>query len=676
MPARGLALAKTGGSAFGGKQQILFSLVVIFVIIWSICLASFVPNSQAATFSSGDLIKASTSAVYYYGADGKRYVFPNEKTFKTWYADFSSVKMITDADLAAISIGGNVTYRPGVKMVKITTDPKVYAVASNGTLRWITTASLAASLYGANWATMVEDVPDSFFINYTVGAPINNVADYNPAATTAASVSINADKSLIVPTSGSVLTVSLASDTPIAENVPGGITLNFTKINFSATSGPISIKSIYVTRYGLSSNNDVTNIKFVNSIGEPIGSIGTLNANSKALLTFNPVLTINVNNPLSLYLKANIASTIPSGNTIALGIASASDISLVSGTVSGNFPIIGNYMGGVSLESNSVTLNPPDGILIAGRSKQGVASFKVSAGQAEDMDLNSVTITDTGSGKVANTWYLYASKRNDGLSISEPVASAIMDPGTKKAKFILPTNTIIVPASQSVILTAAVDVISVDGATVQNGDTLKAVVAAGTDIIATGKASGQQINGSAVTNSNTYYVLASWPYFTLDTASPSGTLVPGASTLLAIFDVTADAADQVDFLNAGTNTSGLANKLTVSIAHNCTAGVGLGLILKDESGNVLDTQPVDVCNSANVTFTFGNPKNFAIGAKATKKLYIYADARGAVNNGNSIQLRLDSSNPANLDFAINGSGNYQFAQFVFRSNIYANVLAH
>ena len=649
--------------------------VIAMAIFWSIGLAAFAPSAQATTFTSGDLIKASTSAVYYYGADAKRYVFPNEKTYKTWYADFSSVKMITDADLAAISLGGNVTYRPGVKMVKITTDPKVYAVASNGTLRWITTAALAASLYGANWAVMVEDVPDAFFINYNVGSPLNNVSDFSPAAATAAAISINADKSLIAPTTGPVLIVSLASDTPATENVPGGITLNFTKINFSATSSSVSIKSIYVTRYGLSSNNDVTSIKFTKASSETVGSIGTLNANSKALLTFNPVLTIDVNNPLSLYLKANIASTIPSGNTIALGIDLASDISLVTGTVSGNFPIIGNYMGGVSLESNSVTLNPPDGILIAGRNRQGVASFKVSAGQAEDMDLNSITITDTGTGKVANTWYLYASKRNDGLSISEPVATAIMDPGTKKAKFILPTNTIIVPASQSVTLTAAVDVILVDGVTVQNGDTLKAEVAAGTDIVATGKASGQQINGSPVTNSNTYYVLASWPYFTLDTASPSGTLVPGASTLLAIFDVTADAADQVDFLNAGTNTSGLANKLTVSIAHNCTAGVGLGLVLKDESGNVLDTQAVDVCNSSNVTFTFGNPNNFAIGAKATKKLYIYADTRGAVNNGNSIQLRLDSSNPANLDFAINGSGNYQFAQFAFRSNIYANVLA-
>ncbi|MFA5187873.1 MAG: hypothetical protein WC460_00750 [Patescibacteria group bacterium] len=648
--------------------------IVAMTILWSIGLSAFTPSAQAATINSGDLIKASTPAVYYYANDGKRYVFPNEKTFKTWYADFSSVKIITDAELSAISIGGNVTYRPGVKMVKITTDPKVYAVASNGTLRWITTASLATQLYGANWATMVDDVPDSFYVNYNVGSPINNLTDYNPAATTAASPSINADKSLIMPTVGSVLTVSLAPDTPAAGTVPAGTTVNFTKIIFSASNSAVSINSIYVTRFGLSTNNDVTNIQFVNTSNVAISSIASLGSDSKALVTFSPALIVNPNSPVSVYIRANISQTISSGNTIGLGINSASDIKLAPGTINGIFPMLGNYLGSSS-SANISGLTPPEGILIAGRSKQGVASFKVQAGQAEDMDLNSVTITDTGTGKVANTWYLYSSKRNDGISISEPVGTAIMDSVNKNARFILPTNTIIIPASQSVTLTVAVDAVLVDGVTVQNGDTLHAIVAAGTDIVATGKASGQQINGSAVLDSKIYYILASYPYFSLDAASPKGALVPGANTLLAIYDVTADSADEVDFLNAGTNTSGVANKLRVDIAHNCTAGLGLGLTLKDEAGNVLDTQAVDVCNSASATFTFGNPNNLAIAAGATKKLYIYADTQGATSAGDSIQLYLSDSNPANVDFAINGAGNYQFAQFIFRSNIYSNPLA-
>ncbi len=160
------------------RLSVLFFVIGLFLV--------FAPKAEAATIASGDLIKASQPAVYYYDSNGKRYVFPNEKTYKTWYGDFSTVKTITDAELAAISITANVTYKAGVKMVKITTDPKVYAVAKNGVLRWIKTESAAIALYGADWNTKVDDVPDSFFVNYTVGADIASASDFDKAVEMAA----------------------------------------------------------------------------------------------------------------------------------------------------------------------------------------------------------------------------------------------------------------------------------------------------------------------------------------------------------------------------------------------------------------------------------------------------------------------------------------------------------
>ena len=151
---------------------------------------------QAATVSVGSLIKASGPAVYYYGTDGKRYVFPNEATFKTWYADFSTVKTISDAELAAILIGGNVTYRPGVRLVKITTDPKVYAVSAAGTLRHVASEAVAIALYGSDWAKKVDDVPDPFFVNYKQGSEIASSSDFKPSEITAAASTISADRGL------------------------------------------------------------------------------------------------------------------------------------------------------------------------------------------------------------------------------------------------------------------------------------------------------------------------------------------------------------------------------------------------------------------------------------------------------------------------------------------------
>lgn len=131
--------------------------------------------SRAATSNctAGTRIKLATSkAVYYCGADGKRYVFPNDKVYYSWYPDFSGVTTVTPEVMASLQLGGNVTYRPGVRMVKITTDPKVYAVDRKGTLRWVMTSEIASAMYGTAWAKKVDDLSDAFFIDYRVGEPI------------------------------------------------------------------------------------------------------------------------------------------------------------------------------------------------------------------------------------------------------------------------------------------------------------------------------------------------------------------------------------------------------------------------------------------------------------------------------------------------------------------------
>jgi hypothetical protein len=174
--------------------------IITSIIVLAAALFMTTQSANAAeTIASGDLIKASTPAVYYYGADGKRYVFPTEKTFYSWYSNFDSVKTISDTDLASLPIGGNVTYRPGVRMVKITTDPKTYAIAAGGVLRHVTSEEIAIALYGSDWNTKIDDIPDTFFINYTIGDPIVSAPQFSPADVTLAATSINQDKNLENP---------------------------------------------------------------------------------------------------------------------------------------------------------------------------------------------------------------------------------------------------------------------------------------------------------------------------------------------------------------------------------------------------------------------------------------------------------------------------------------------
>ena len=150
----------------------------------------------SGSFNAGDLIKGSGDTVYYFAANGKRYVFPNAKTYFTWYVDFSTVKTISDGHLSTIPLGGNVTYRPGRKMVKVTTDPKVYVVDQGGFLRHVSAEQLALTLFGINWKNLIDDVPDAFFVNYRVGTPIQTASDYNPANVMTQTTTIAQDKQL------------------------------------------------------------------------------------------------------------------------------------------------------------------------------------------------------------------------------------------------------------------------------------------------------------------------------------------------------------------------------------------------------------------------------------------------------------------------------------------------
>ncbi|MEK7073605.1 MAG: invasin domain 3-containing protein [Patescibacteria group bacterium] len=122
-------------------------------------------------------------AVYFYGSDGKRHAFPNDKIYRTWYADFSSIQTINEALMGTISLGANVRYRPGARLVKLASVQDVYAVERGGGLLPLASESIAATLYGSAWASAVDDINEAFFFDYTVGQPITNPATYSPSAT-------------------------------------------------------------------------------------------------------------------------------------------------------------------------------------------------------------------------------------------------------------------------------------------------------------------------------------------------------------------------------------------------------------------------------------------------------------------------------------------------------------
>jgi len=145
---------------------------------------AYVRVDPALVYESGDLIKLKCigtpgvndpcRAVYQIGQGGLRHAFPNEKVFFTWHQSFDPVKTVTLGQMTAIPLGANMTYRPGSRLVKFLTDPKVYDVASVGVLRWVQTEMQAMKLYGSLWKQKIDDISDAFFGDYVIGVPMSD----------------------------------------------------------------------------------------------------------------------------------------------------------------------------------------------------------------------------------------------------------------------------------------------------------------------------------------------------------------------------------------------------------------------------------------------------------------------------------------------------------------------
>ncbi len=158
------------------------SFISIGALILFVVLALHSKLAHAA-LTYGDLVKGPNSdAVYYIGGDSKKHVFPDRKTFMTWYSDFSAVKSVTIAELDMYPSGKPVPFQAGTKLITHPNTARVYAVEYGGTLRFIPSEQCAISLYGSNWATLVQDVHEATFGSaYSIGTDIDCV--HHPVGT-------------------------------------------------------------------------------------------------------------------------------------------------------------------------------------------------------------------------------------------------------------------------------------------------------------------------------------------------------------------------------------------------------------------------------------------------------------------------------------------------------------
>jgi len=431
-------------------KKVFSSFVSMTTILWSVGGTLAFPSvASAATLNPGDLVKASGPAVYYYGADGKRYVFPNEKTYFSWYSDFSSVKTITDAELAAIMIGGNVTIRPGTKLVKITTDPKVYAVTGRcAMLHWIETEALAKTLYGDSWAQSVVDVPDSFFVNYSVGSSVNSpvhpdgqlvsyAGDTNTYMVwggskrnvTAAGMTANmlhagdAVPTTVVYTAGADVTgyeadladvactsqapvtgglsVALAPDTPAGQNVPrNASSVSLVKVNLTAGSDQALLNGLSFRRVGTGAAADFANVYLYDQNLQRLTTGRTINSTTH-VVEFNSLgISVPAGTTISVYLYGDFGVAAGStGGQHSMELTDAASVVISgTGTVSGSFPVRGNTftVGTTAAARVEITKGVQPTNPTIGTKDAEISNFRITA-NTNDVEVRQVTLYQSGS---------------------------------------------------------------------------------------------------------------------------------------------------------------------------------------------------------------------------------------------------------------------------------------
>lgn len=412
--------------------------------------AGLLQPSVAAAASAGDLIKGtSLSTVYYYGYDGMRYTFPNEKTYMTWYTDFSGVSTISDSALADLSLAGNVVYRPGSYWVKVQSDDKVYAVSTDGSIHWIESETVASDFAGSSWASRVQDVPDVFFTDYTVGSSLMTAAAFDgmlymdggsyyavvgseKRMVSSAGRSANGlqagfflsgsgidDSDL---TAGDDITSSVSSLVDAAQtvtdssSVSGGVSVSLASSTAASATIPDAASSVNAATFKITAGDaasiDVMNVALMGLAStSSFASSGVYLYEGSDRLTdgksFNSSTRQATFGSLGLDFAAGetryISVVVDMGNagantTFSVGLEGASDVE-ASGDVSGSFPISGNSMsivdsavGGVTIIDTGSLTNP-----VVGEQDATISKFKLTASSTEDISFERVTLKIGGT---------------------------------------------------------------------------------------------------------------------------------------------------------------------------------------------------------------------------------------------------------------------------------------
>lgn len=168
-------------------------------------------------------------------------------------------------------------------------------------------------------------------------------------------------------------------------------------IKATASGADMTLNSLVLSRSGVGATTDISNLYFYNDTAR-IGSGHSVSSDSNTS-TFNSLnVDVAEGESAMFYIKADFSSSATAGNEHFFSIASDSDATVDSGSLSGTYPIDGETFtiggasaGTVTISKSSSVSNPT-----IGDSEATIADFKL-AGANENMSVEHIALIAKGT---------------------------------------------------------------------------------------------------------------------------------------------------------------------------------------------------------------------------------------------------------------------------------------
>ncbi|MFA5124422.1 MAG: hypothetical protein WC473_01160 [Patescibacteria group bacterium] len=656
------------------KKFLTYS-VVVATIAWSMGISAVLPAAAAYTPANGDLIKTATYPAVYYVTGGQKYLFVNRVTYTTWANDvgdannnFAGLKVVSQSEFDALPLGGNVTARSGVSLIKFDNSGLVYAVTPGAKLCKLVDSAAQTALYGSAAPIIIQS---SFEANYTKDAScdltatskypdgsliktsgdasvyyieggmkrlvssdgftannmksswVKTVSDVSGYATGSALTIKEAAVSAVVSGASApivtlgALGVSLAANNPVSATIVSD-TVNTSQslvpmiaVNLTASSaGDVKVTGMQFTRTGISNDTDVSNSYLFEGNTKLVegGSIAS------KVLTFNyasGIVTIPAGQTKTIWLKVDTTIATGAGKSIGFNLTGVtSNATSVSGT-----PLTGNLMSTASVtDMGYVVISSGDVPTAASTVNSNETDFEVYkvilTATDQDMQLEGLRLTEIGSiGK--------DDLQNIKLNYGGTTLATASFNDNMEVYFDLSAAPFQIAKGNSKTLSIRADIVK--GST----RTFKFSIQYASDIVVKDKGYGVYTQSfksgvttwSAVTSAaSTYCYTINSGTLTLakDATSPSGTIAGNSTNVkLATYKLTATGEDvKIKSMNVlGTATGNGAGLQNGKIYYD---GVQVG-------------STKNLTASTTVNFTFGS--SFIVPAGTSKLMDIYADVK-------------------------------------------------